>query len=45
MHRELYLSIMYFFMADLKEQNDIDQFVTFFSISFGAVYMKNGSSK
>ena len=36
-HRELYLSNMYFFICDLKEQNDIALFVTFSISSFGAV--------
>ena len=44
-HRELYLSNMYFFICDLKEQNDIALFVTFFISSFGAVCKKYGSSK
>ena len=34
------LMMMYFFISDLKEQNDIALFVTFPSISFGAVCKK-----
>jgi len=37
--------IMYIFVSDLKEQNDLTLFVTFSIISFGVVCRKYGSSK
>ncbi len=42
--RELYLSMIYFFVDDLKEQNNTALFVTFSIILFGAVCKKYGIS-
>ena len=39
-HRELYLSMIFFFVSDLKEQNDAALFVNFSIILFGAVQIR-----